>query len=352
MIQVYQKVYLELIYQGGPIMTKEIRARRNEGKHLKTLCMNKNKFIIKPEDSVIITGVDEPDVFAIFVEPGHTYEIYVKYTNIVTQETYERSCGFVVGVLEGPNIYYNVCVTDIGVTINIEDAPGVNDILRIYACGEMPELCAVIELIDVTNICKDLESKNDTKTETDKYAYAKSNDTKIPSSCPFTYHSNNASEEQVKLFITFLKDRLRDQYFSKTDDKINITDDADDLKEDHSTCFANDSEDKNENQTDVTTNVSQTDNTDESDTCEDYDSKDDIKKFLDDVESLQMSLINLTERSFDIKHDIELKSEDTIGGYILQNEVGLLNTYLSSIGVLYGNNLDRITQNIKDTLGL
>ena len=130
--------------------------------------------------------------------------------------------------------------------------------------------------------------------------------------------------------------------------------------EDHSTCFANDSEDTNENQTDDIADVSQTENTDEqeqatpddSDTSEDYDPEEDIKELLQDVESLQYSLINLVERSFDIKRDIDLHSEDIIGSQILQNEVGLLNTYLSSINTVYGNNLDRITLIIKDTLGI
>ena len=130
--------------------------------------------------------------------------------------------------------------------------------------------------------------------------------------------------------------------------------------EDHSTCVANNSEDKNENQTDDTTNVSETDNADEqeqmipddSDTCEDYDPEEDIKELLDDVEKLQYSLINLVERSFDIKRDIDLHSENIIGSQILQNEVGLLNTYLSSINTVYGNNLDRVVLNIKDTLGI
>ena len=130
--------------------------------------------------------------------------------------------------------------------------------------------------------------------------------------------------------------------------------------EDHSTCVANDSEDKNENQTDDIINVSQTENTDEqeqatpddSDTSEDYDPEEDIKELLQDVESLQYSLINLVEKSFDIKRDIDLHSENIIGSQILQNEVWLLNTYLSSINTVYGNNLDRITLIIKDTLGI
>ena len=41
-----------------------------------------------------------------------------------------------------------------------------------------------------------------------------------------------------------------------------------------------------------------------------------------------------------------------MGSQILQNEVGLLNTYLSSINTIYGDNLDRVTLNIKDTLGI
>ena len=130
--------------------------------------------------------------------------------------------------------------------------------------------------------------------------------------------------------------------------------------EDHSTCFANDSEDTNEIQTDDIINVSQTENTDEqeqatpddSDTSEDYDPEEDIKELLQDVESLQYSLINLVERSSDIKRDIETHFETIMGSQILQNEVGLLNTYLSSINTIYGDNLDRVTLNIKDTLGI
>ena len=130
--------------------------------------------------------------------------------------------------------------------------------------------------------------------------------------------------------------------------------------EDHSTCVANDSEDKNENQPDDIADVSQTENTDEQeqvttddpDTSEDYDPEEDIKELLHDVESLQYSLINLVERSSDIKRDIETHFETIIGSQILQNEVGLLNTYLSSINTVYGNNLDRITLIIKDTLGI
>ena len=130
--------------------------------------------------------------------------------------------------------------------------------------------------------------------------------------------------------------------------------------EDHSTCVANDSEDKNENQPDDIADVSQTENTDEqeqatpddSDTSEDYDPEEDIKELLQDVESLQYSLINLVERSSDIKRDIETHFETIMGSQILQNEVGLLNTYLSSINTIYGDNLDRVTLNIKDTLGI
>lgn len=213
-------------------MTKEIRERRNEGKHLKTLCMNKNKFIVKAVNSAFMTGVDEPDIFVSLVESGHTYEIYVKYTNVVTQETYERSCGFVVGFMPESNLCYEVYVTDTGVTINTEDAPGTADVLRIHAHGELPELCAVIEFIDVTNICKDLESKNELENESDKYVYAKSDNNGILSSCLFTVPSNNTPDEQVKLFITFLKDRLKDQHFAKLNAKIDKADVEDDLKED------------------------------------------------------------------------------------------------------------------------
>ena len=90
----------------------------------------------------------------------------------------------------------------------------------------------MIELIDVSNICKDLESKNDTKTETDDYAFAKSDNTEIPSTHVFTAPYNKTPDDPTKLFITFLKDRLRDQHFSKLNDKIDKVDDEDDLKED------------------------------------------------------------------------------------------------------------------------
>lgn len=213
-------------------MNKEIKTRRNEGKHLKTLYMLKNKFIIKSVDSSIMTGVDKPDIFVSLVESGHTYDIYVKYTNIVTLETYEKSCDFVVGFMPDTNLCYEVYVTDTGVTINTEVAPGTRDVLRIHARVEKPELCAVIELTDVSNICKDLESKNDTKAETDKYVYAKSDNAEIPSSQVFTAPYNKTPDDPTKLFITFLKDRLRDQYFSKMNDKIDKADNEDDIKED------------------------------------------------------------------------------------------------------------------------
>lgn len=213
-------------------MTNEIRARRNEGKHLKTLCMNKNKFIIKSIDSAIMMGVDEPDIFVSLVESGHTYGIYVKYTNILTQETYEKGCDFVVGFMPGTNLCYEVYVTDTGVEINTEKAPGTVDVLRIHARGELPELCAAIELIDVTNICKELESKNDTKTETDDYAFAKSDNTEISSTQVFRAPYNKTHDAQAGLFITFLKDRRRDQIFSKMNELIGKVDDEDDVRED------------------------------------------------------------------------------------------------------------------------
>lgn len=201
-------------------MNEEIKARRSKGKHLKTLCMNKNKFIIKSVDSAIMMGVDEPDIYVSLVESGHTYDIYVKYTNIVTQETYEKSCDFVVGFMPDTNLCYEVYVTDTGVTINTEVAPGDADVLRIHARGEKPELCAVIELTDVSNIWKDLEPKNDTKTETDEHVYAKSDNTEIPSIQVFRAPYNKTPEDQTKLFIAFLKDRLQDQHFSKLNEKI------------------------------------------------------------------------------------------------------------------------------------
>lgn len=129
-------------------------------------------------------------------------------------------------------------------------------------------------------------------------------------------------------------------------------------EEDHSTGVANDSEDTNENQPDDTTNVSETDNTDaqeqaisdNSNTC-DCDPKEDIKKLLDDVKELEGKISNLVDRSAVIKYYIERHS-NSIEDHILQNEVGLLNTYLSSINTVYGNNLDRVTLNIKNTLDI
>ena len=211
-------------------MNKEIKVRRNEGNRLKTLLMNTSKFIVESADPAIMTAAGEPDIFVTLVDSGHTYEIFVKYTNTITQETYERSCEFIAGFIPGSNLCYEVYVTDTGVKINTEDIPGTKDILRIHACGELPEMYATIEFIDVTNICKDLESKNDTKTDTDKCA--KSDDIKIPSSCRFVCPSNNAPDEQEGLFITFLKDRRRDQIFAKMNEKIAKEDNEDDLRED------------------------------------------------------------------------------------------------------------------------
>lgn len=211
-------------------MTNEIRARRNEGNRLKTLRMNTSKFIVKSADSSIMTAVAEPDIFVTLVDSGNTYEIYVKYTNTITQETYKRSCEFIAGIIPGSNLCYEVYVTDTGVKINTEDTPGPKDILRIHACGELPELYATIEFIDVTNICNDLKSKNETKAETDQFA--KSDDIKISSSCRFVCPSNNAPDAQAGLFITFLKDRRRDQIFAKMNEKISKADDEDDLRED------------------------------------------------------------------------------------------------------------------------
>ena len=213
-------------------MIKEIKARRNEGKHLKTLYMLKNKFIIKSVDSAIMTGVDKPDIFVSLVESGHTYDIYVKYTNIVTLETYEKSCDFVVGFMPDTNLCYDVYVTDTGVTINTEVAQGTRDVLQIHDRGEKPEVCGGIGGTDVSNIWKDLETKNETKTETDDYAFAKSDNTEIPSAQVFSAPYNKTPDDPTKLFITFLKDRLRDQYFSKMNDKIDKADNEDDLKED------------------------------------------------------------------------------------------------------------------------
>lgn len=205
-------------------MTKEIRERRNEGKILKTLCMSKNKFIIKSVNSAFMCGTDEPDIFVALVEPGHTYEIYVKYTNVVTQETYERSCGLVVGFMPDTNLCYEVSVMDTCVKIDTEVAPGTSDVLRIHACGELPELCAIIELIDVTNICTDLVLKNgpkdEPKSETDKYVYAKSDGNGVPNKECTHKVIKLTDDDQAKIFITFLKDRLRDQHFSKLNDKI------------------------------------------------------------------------------------------------------------------------------------
>lgn len=200
-------------------MTKEIRERRNEGKRLKTLRMNTSKFIVKSADSSIMTAVGEPDIFVALVDSEHTYEIYVKYTNAITWETYERSCGFIAGLIPGSNLCYDVYVTDTGVKINTEDIPGgTKDILRIHACGEQPEMYATIEFIDVTNICNDLRSKNDLKTDTDKCA--KSDNTEMPSTQVFSAPYNKTPEDQTKIFIAFLKDRLHDQHFSKLNDKI------------------------------------------------------------------------------------------------------------------------------------
>ena len=149
-------------------MNKEIRARRNEGNCLKTLHMNTSKFIVESADPAIMTAAGEPDIFVTLVDSGHTYKICVKYTNTMTLETYERSCGFIAGLIPGSNLCYEVYVTDTGVKINTEDIPGTKDILRIHACGELPEMYATIEFMDVINICNYLESNNEKKTETDQ----------------------------------------------------------------------------------------------------------------------------------------------------------------------------------------
>lgn len=212
-------------------MTNEIRERRNEGNRLKTLRMNTSKFIVESADSSIITADGEPDIFVAFVDSGHTYEIFVKYTNTMTYETYERSCGFIAGLIPGSHLCYEAYVTDTGVKINTEDIPGgTKDILRIHACGELPEMYATIEFIDVTNICNDLKSKNETKTETDQCA--KSDEIKIPFTQVFRAPYNKTHDAQAGLFITFLKDRRRDQIFSKMNELIGKVDDEDDVRED------------------------------------------------------------------------------------------------------------------------
>lgn len=285
------------------------------GKLVKTLYMHLNEFLII-KDGLIMHVEENPGTFATYIEEGHIYDILIETFDFKTK-TIRNKKYTAFSQKYVASIYVDIHIKDFTEHMDVNTYSGDYTILRIFAEGTDPSLRRTIQIMDVTDVDHSDQHTGEPDDENIKLSKVADDQQGCISE----------DDKQKVMLSPFQKSLLRDiisPKFSESNSR-----DTKDMKD---TCDNND--------------------TDES--VEDHNNdglKQDIENLLHDVDALNVKLINITDRSALIKHYIETHAS-SIGDHILQNEVRLLNTYLSSIGRLYGNNLARISQNIKDTLGL
>ena len=293
------------------------------GKLVKTLYMHLNEFLFI-KDGLIMHKEKNPGTFVTRIEEGHIYDVLIETFDFKTKTIRNKKYTVPGKLVCNKRIHVDMYIKDFTEHADVNVWHGDYPILRIFADGTDPNIYRTIQIVDVTGedhstcFANDSEDKNE-----------------------------NQTDENIKLFgVT--DDQ---QGCMSDDDKQKVVDSSfqESLLNDASSPKSSES---SSNDTETTEDTCDTNDTDES--AEDHNNdglKQDIENLLHDVDALEVKLINITDRSALIKHYVETHA-NSIGDHILKNEVRLLNTYLSSIGKLYGNKLARISQNIKDTLKL
>lgn len=286
------------------------------GKLLKTLYMNLNDFLII-KDGLLMHQKENPGIFVTYIKTGHIYNVLIETLDFKTKTIRNKKYTVSNQKVCGKHIYVDIHIKDFTEHMDVNTYSGDYTILRILAEGTDPSLRRTIRIVDVTE-----EAQSD--------QHAGNPDDKIIELSEVTDEQQGCISEDDKqkvMLSPFQKSVLRDISSPK-------------------------SSESNNNDTETMEETRDTKDTDEP--AEDHNNdglKQDIENLLHDVDALEGKLINIIERSAVIKHYVETHAT-SISDHILQNEVCLLNTYLSSIAMMYGNNLDRVSQNIKDTLEL
>lgn len=286
------------------------------GKLVKTLYMHLNEFLII-KDGLLIHQEDNPGTFVARIEDDHIYDVLIETFDFKTKTIRNKKYTVSSKLVCNKRTHVDIHIKDFTEHMDVNTYSGDYTILRIFAEGTDPSLRRTIQIMDVTDVDHSDQHTGEPDDENIKLSKVADDQQGCISE----------DDKQKVMLSPFQKSLLRDIISPKSSESNSR--DTEDMKE---TCDTND--------------------TDES--AEDHNNdglKQDIENLLHDVDVLNVKLINITDRSALIKHYIETHAT-SIGDHILQNEVRLLNTYLSSIGKLYGNNLDRISQNIKDTLDL
>ena len=283
------------------------------GKLIKTLYMHLNDFLII-KDGLLMHGDENTSMFVTYIEEGHIYDILIETFDFKTKTIRNKKYTVSDKKVCTKHIHVDMYIKDFTEHMDVDTYSGDYTILRIFADGTDPSVYRTIRIVDVTgedhSTCVANDSEDTNENQPDDQQGCMSDD-----------------DKQKVMDSSFQESLLNDESSPK-------------------------SSESSSNDTETTEGTCDTNDTDES--AEDHNNdglKQDIENLLHDVDALEVKLINITDRSALIKHYVETHA-NSIGDHILKNEVRLLNTYLSSIGKLYGNKLARISQNIKDTLKL
>lgn len=290
------------------------------GKLVKTLYMHLNEFLII-KDGLLAHGDENPCPFVTRIEDGHIYDVLIETFDFKTKTIRNKKYTVSGKLVCNRSTHVDMYIRDFTEYADVDVWNGDYPILRIFADGTDPSIYRTIQIVDVTG---EDHSTCGVSASEDK--------------------NENQTDENIKLFGA-TDDQ---QGCMSDDDKQKVMDSSfqESLLNDASSPKSSES---SSNDTETTCDTNDTD-----ESAEDHNNdglKQDIENLLHDVDALEVKLINITDRSALIKHYVETHA-NSIGDHILKNEVRLLNTYLSSIGKLYGNKLARISQNIKDTLKL
>ena len=283
------------------------------GKLVKTLHKHLNEFLII-KDGLLVHGDENPGTFVTRIEEGHIYDVLIETFDFKTKTIRNKKYTISGKLVCNRRTHVDMYIKDFTEHVDEDVWHGDYPILRILAEGTNPNIYRTIQIVDVTG--EDHSTCGVTASE----------DT-----------NENQPDDQQGCMSDDDKQKVMDSSFQEL-----LLNDASSPK----------SSESSSNDTETTEDTCDTNDTDES--AEDHNNdglKQDIENLLHDVDALEVKLINITDRSALIKHYVETHA-NSIGDHILKNEVRLLNTYLSSINTIYGDNLDRVTLNIKDTLGI
>ena len=261
-----------------------------DGKLVKTLHMHMSVFIIQNDG--IMCGVDNPDIFPMIMEQGHVYRILIESFNFKTRrvDNTKYTLSGSGKLINNKHICFDVIINDYREYIETNESTGDYNILRLIAAGTNPDSYRTIRIMDVTDnyySAKHTDKPEDKVAKASKFSvdhhrgisgdekrqvmyallqkslpsdvwsskpneptkdnecteeasgdeskeceYTENDDNEKESTSTPVSTSNNETDDQAKLFITFLKDRRRDQFFSKMNELIGKADDVDDLRED------------------------------------------------------------------------------------------------------------------------